>query len=100
PSTTSASRSPSCSSIASTCSAERMNSGAFKLQFFLLYAIIGAYLPYVPVFLRHDLAMPDHQIGWVTGCYGLAVVVAPPIVAALADRRVPGRTLLAIGYAL
>lgn len=77
-----------------------MRQAALKLHFFLLYAVIGAYLPYVPVFLGHDLELPDWQIGWVMGCYGLAVLLAPPLMAALADRRVPGRVLMAGGYAL
>lgn len=77
-----------------------MRTGGFKLHYFLLYAVVGAYLPYVPVFLGHDLKLPDSQIGWITGAYGLAVLVAPPVMAALADRRVPGRTLVAVGYSL
>lgn len=77
-----------------------MRTAALKLHYFLLYAIVGAYLPYVPVFLGHDLKLPDWQIGWVTGCYGLAVLLAPPVMAALADSKVPGRALLGCGYAL
>jgi PPP family 3-phenylpropionic acid transporter len=77
-----------------------VRTAALKLHYFLLYAVVGAYLPYVPVFLGHDLKLPDWQIGWVTGCYGLAVLLAPPVMAALADSRVPGRALLAGGYAL
>lgn len=77
-----------------------MQTAALRLHFFLLYAIIGAYLPYVPVFLGHDLKLPDWQIGWVTGCYGLAVLLSPPVMAGLADSKVSGRVLLAGGYAL
>ncbi|HEY8376917.1 MAG TPA: MFS transporter, partial [Nannocystis sp.] len=77
-----------------------MQTAALKLHFFLLYAIVGAYLPYVPVFLGHDLKLPEYQIGWITGGYGLAVLLSPPLLSALADRRIPGRTLLACGYGL
>lgn len=76
-----------------------MRQGAFKLHFFLLYAVVGAYLPYLPVFLDRDLGLPDWQIGWVTGCYGLSVLLAPPVFATLADRQVSGRTLVASAYA-
>ena len=77
-----------------------MRTLALRLHFFLLYAVAGAYLPYAPVFLAEDLGMPDWQIGWVTGCYGFAVLLAPPLLAALADRRVSGRSLMAAGYGL
>ena len=55
-----------------------MRTAGFKLHYFLLYAVVGAYLPYVPVFLGHDLVLQDPQIGWVVGGYGLAVLLAPP----------------------
>lgn len=77
-----------------------MRTPALKLHFFLLYGIAGAYLPYAPVFLARDLGMPDWQIGWVTGSYGLAVLLAPPLMATLADRKVDGRLLMAGGYGL
>lgn len=77
-----------------------MQTAALRLHCFLVYAIVGAYLPYVPVYLGHDLKLHDWQIGWVTGCYGLAVLLSPPVMAALADSKVPGRALLAGGYAL
>lgn len=77
-----------------------MRARSLRLHFFLLYAIVGAYLPYAPVFLGRDLGLPDWQIGWVLGCYGLAVALAPPLVAALADRGVSARALVALGAAL
>jgi PPP family 3-phenylpropionic acid transporter len=73
---------------------------AIRLHYFVAYAIVGAYMPYLPVFLGDDLGMPDWQIGWVAGMYGMAVILSPPIVTYLADRRVSGRTLIAVAYAL
>lgn len=77
-----------------------MRTLALRLHYFLLYAVIGAYMPYLPVFLARDLSLPDWQIGWVTGSYGFAVLLAPPLLAALADRKVSGRALMAGGYGL
>jgi PPP family 3-phenylpropionic acid transporter len=77
-----------------------MRTAAFRLHFFLLYAVVGAYLPYVPVFLGHDLGLQDQQIGWIVGAYGLAVLLAPPVMAALADSKVAGRSLVGAGHAL
>lgn len=74
--------------------------GWIRLHFLLLYAVTGAYMPYLPVFLGSDLHLPDRQIGWVTGIYGLSVLVAPPLVTGLADRRLSGRTVIASAYAL
>lgn len=77
-----------------------MSFAAIRLHYLVAYAIVGAYMPYLPVFLGDDLGMPDWQIGWVAGMYGLAVILSPPIVTYLADRRVSGRTLIGLAYAL
>ncbi len=77
-----------------------MRFGWIRLHFLLLYAVVGAYMPYLPVFLGSDLHLPDWQIGWVTGIYGLSVLVAPPIVTSLADRSVSGRTIIGCAYVL
>jgi PPP family 3-phenylpropionic acid transporter len=74
--------------------------GWIRLHYLLLYAVVGAYMPYLPVFLGSDLHLPDWQIGWVTGIYGLSVLVAPPIVTSLADRSVSGRTIIGCAYVL
>ncbi|MBK7824753.1 MFS transporter [Nannocystis sp.] len=73
---------------------------AIRLHYLLVYAVVGAYMPYLPVFLGRDLGMPDSQIGWVAGIYGLSVVLSPPLVTYLADRRFTGRTLIGLGLAL
>lgn len=77
-----------------------MRFGWIRLHFLLLYAVVGAYMPYLPVFLGSDLGLPDRQIGWVTGIYGLSVLIAPPILTSLADRRLSGRTIIACAYVL
>ena len=77
-----------------------MRFGSIRLHYLLAYAIVGAYMPYLPVFLGRDLGMPDWQIGWIAGMYGMAVILSPPIVTYLADRRLSGRTLIGLAYAL
>lgn len=72
---------------------------AIRLHYLLVYAVIGAYMPYLPVFLGRDLGMPDAQIGWIAGMYGLSVILSPPLVTYLADRRFSGRSLIALAYA-
>ncbi len=76
-----------------------MGFNALRLHYLLVYAVIGAYMPYLPVFLGSDLGMPDAQIGWVAGIYGLSVILSPPLVTYLADRRFSGRSLIGLAYA-
>lgn len=75
-----------------------MRFSAIRLHYLLVYAALGAYMPYLPVFLGRDLGMHDAQIGWVTGVYGLSVIVGPPLVTYLADRLFSGRALIACAY--
>ncbi len=71
-----------------------------RLHFFVLYAVIGAYMPYLPVFLAEDLGLPDWQLGWVAASYGVAVIVFPPLVTYLADNCISGQRLITWAYAL
>ncbi|QNN21440.1 MFS transporter [Planctomycetales bacterium ZRK34] len=75
-----------------------MEIGWLRVQYFLLYAVIGSYLPYMPVHM-HELGFADWQIGWVLGVYGLAVMITPTFVTHLADRHFSHRALLRIGFA-
>ena len=75
-----------------------MRFSAIRLHYVLVYAVIGAYMPYLPVFLGRDLGMHDAQIGWVTGIYGLSVILSPPLFTYLADRRFSGRSLITLAY--
>lgn len=73
--------------------------GPIKLQYVLLYAIVGAWMPYLPVYLD-ELGLGDWQIGWIIGVYGLAVLIMPAVIAAVADRWMSNRTLMGISYFL
>lgn len=76
-----------------------MHFGWIKLQYLLLYAVMGAYMPYMPVYLR-ELGLADWQIGWVLGAYGLAVLVMPAVMAHIADRHVRNRVLIGFSFGL
>lgn len=76
-----------------------MSFGWIKLHYVLLYAVIGAYLPYMPVYLNR-LGLADWQIGWVLGVYGVAVLAMPALLTHLADTRLTNRMLIGIGYAI
>ncbi|MEM9883354.1 MAG: MFS transporter [Planctomycetota bacterium] len=69
--------------------------GAIKRQYFLSFAVMGAVLPYLSVFLsQRGLGMS--QIGVVLSLTGLGIVMSPVLSTALADTRVSGRVLLGV----
>ncbi|MBI1373148.1 MAG: hypothetical protein GC159_10495 [Phycisphaera sp.] len=77
----------------------RFGFGWLRLHYLLLFAVVGAYLPYMPVYLN-ELGMSDWQIGWVSGVYGLSVILMPAVIAYLADRHASNKVLIGVGYAL
>ena len=70
-----------------------------KLHYLLLYGLIGAFLPYSPLYLSEQ-GFTDWQIGWVLGAYGLTILIMPTLTTYLADRGVANRWLIGIGHAL
>lgn len=74
-----------------------MKIAALKVHFFLVYAVLGAMMPYLPVYCR-EVGLTESQIGWVIGIYGFAVLVGPPVYTLLADRFASNRLLIGIGY--
>jgi PPP family 3-phenylpropionic acid transporter len=68
---------------------------AIKRQYLLIFAATGAILPYLPLFLEQRLA-DRAQVGDVLAMTGLGFVIAPVLVAFLADAHVSGRTLLVV----
>jgi len=77
----------------------RFGFGWLRLHYLLLFAVVGAYLPYMPVYLN-ELGIADWQIGWISGVYGLAVIIMPAVVAHIADRNVSNKVLIGVGYSL
>lgn len=76
-----------------------MRTGRLKLHYALVYSVLGAYLPYLPVYLN-ELGFSDTAIGWVVGVYGLAVLASPVVLTAAADRLASNRVLIGGGFAL
>lgn len=72
---------------------------AIRAEFFFAFAVMGAILPYFPVFLK-DRGLTDPEIGWVLSISGLAVLLTPVVVTLLADARMQNRTLLAWAFGL
>lgn len=73
--------------------------GSIKLHYLAVYAVIGAQAPYISIFLkRQDFS--EFEIGWVIGLQGLAVLISPVLITAVADRWLSNRLLMAICYLL
>jgi PPP family 3-phenylpropionic acid transporter len=71
-----------------------------RVHCLLAYAVMGAWMPYLSLYLENELALTRSQIGWVLSQMGVAVIVAPPIFAMLADRWFSSRTLIGGIYAM
>ena len=76
-----------------------MSRFAIKLHYVLAYAVLGAHLPYLPIYLN-QLNFDRAQIGWVSAVFGVGVLLAPPILGALADRVTSNRLLIGVCYAI
>lgn len=64
-----------------------------RSQYFLSFAVMGAVLPFLPVYLSRR-GLTDTQIGIVMATQGVAVLLTPPLVTLLADLHQPARRLL------
>ncbi len=60
----------------------------------MLYAVDGALLPFLSVFLAYTHGLSPSQIGLVLAVSSATAVLAPPVVSMLADRYGRARTLL------
>lgn len=76
-----------------------MRLAAIRLNYFMAYAAIGAFGPYIALHLK-DVGLTDAQLGWVLGIYGVPILFGPPLVTHLADRFGANRLLMGVCYLL
>lgn len=67
---------------------------AIKSTYFFVYAVDGAILPFLALFLRQEHGMNAAEIGTVLAVSAAAGVLAPPLFTLLADRSGNARELL------
>ncbi len=72
---------------------------SLKVEYFLAFGVMGAVLPYLPLFLD-ERGLTEVQIGWVIATTGVAVLLTPVLLTMLADLRLESRTLLAGTFGL
>jgi PPP family 3-phenylpropionic acid transporter len=70
---------------------------SIRAQFFLAFAVMGAVLPFLSVFLK-ERGLSNAQVGYVTGAASAGVVLTPVLVTLLADAAVAGRVLMAVVF--
>ncbi|MCC6679388.1 MAG: MFS transporter [Phycisphaeraceae bacterium] len=70
---------------------------SLRAQYFFSYAVMGAFIPYLAVFLRQR-ELSDQQSGWVQSAWGLAVLLSPVLMTLAADLHVPNRRLLRLAF--
>lgn len=72
---------------------------AIQRQFAVSSGVMGALLPYLPLFLLDRLG--DHtRVGLVLGSMGVAVMLTPVVITALADTRFQSRALIVVSFLL
>lgn len=72
---------------------------ALQRQFFFTFGVMGSVLAYLPLFLDARLGSMS-QVGLVMSTTGLAVILTPVIMTALADTKLQSRTLIAVMFAV
>ena len=71
---------------------------AVRAQYFFAFALLGSLLPYLSLLLSAK-GLSDAQIGDVTSVTGLAILLGPVTMTALADLRLESKTLLGLSFA-
>lgn len=70
-----------------------------KSHYFVAYAILGAYVPYMALHAK-DIGLTDQQLGILLGLGALSAIVTPPLLTFFADTILSNRSLLGLSYAL
>jgi PPP family 3-phenylpropionic acid transporter len=70
-----------------------------RLQYFLLYGILGTVLPYASVFFR-QAGLSAAEVGYAFAIWSGASILSPVLITYVADTRVDARRLIAINLAI
>ena len=70
-----------------------------RSYYFLFYAILGSFMPFVSLFFERTLHFSGTEIGSISSVRQLLAVLAPPLWGILSDRLRMPRLLIAVGLA-
>ncbi|MGB0767638.1 MAG: MFS transporter [Phycisphaeraceae bacterium] len=83
---------------------------ALSRQFLITFAAMGSILAYLPVLLKQRLSEPIQlasmtlgsttQVGVILATTGLAIILTPVVMTALADTRLQSRSIIAVLFAV
>ncbi|MCC7146733.1 MAG: MFS transporter [Phycisphaeraceae bacterium] len=67
-----------------------------SIQYFLVFTVLGALTPFVPVFLASSRGMNAAEVGYVLSAASLAPILSPVIITFLADAALSARVLIGL----
>ena len=67
-----------------------------RLMYFLTFAMLGAWLPFLALYLTSELEWTQKQVGWLLALSSLSIMITPVLVTLLADMRVQPRRLIMV----
>lgn len=65
-----------------------------RLLYFLSFAMMGAWLPFLSLYLTREAGWTEEQVGWLLALSSLSIMVTPVLVTLLADMHVQPRRLI------
>ncbi len=73
---------------------------SIKAQYFICFAVMGAVMPFLSIYLKEDQGLTESQIGYIVAAASLSVLVTPVFITLLADTRLDPRRVSGICFLL
>ncbi|MFG0249679.1 MAG: MFS transporter [Phycisphaeraceae bacterium JB051] len=67
-----------------------------RLLYFLTFAIFGAWLPFLPLYLTSELQWSEQHVGWLLALSSLSIMFTPALMTLLADMHFQPRRLIMV----
>jgi PPP family 3-phenylpropionic acid transporter len=68
---------------------------SLKFQFFITYAVLGAIMPLLPIFLMEEKNFTEQQVSFAFSFSAIGLVITPMLMTLLADLRYQSRRIIA-----
>lgn len=67
-----------------------------RLMYFLTFSMLGAWLPFLALYLTSQLGWTQKEVGWLLALSSLSIMITPVLVTLLADMHVQPRRLIMV----
>lgn len=67
-----------------------------RALYFLTFSMLGAWLPFLPLYLTSELQWTQQQVGWLLALSSVSIMITPVLVTLLADMHVQPRRLIMV----